>query len=421
MELFNVQEFDYEKRKRNLTNQASGVVTSTKYFPVFEEESKEKIFKPLSKTKPFSTPLFSYSEVYWSYLINKYIDEETPIYSLAYCYNLSKNQPKYYEKGCIVANILKNDEELVNILELFRKYPDLSVDIDDYINYCEIQYDYTQILTSDFFTINKSLAEKLSEQILCSILRRDQNYHYENVSIIFKDNKPIRVAPIIDLEFSQMFMYPDTEDYHDQKFSSYDEGMEPLFNYDNHKSYEENLEDFFSKIENGSIYDYFDTYKNNFVLKNIKAIVSLYPDVAKDFVRKINIMRKEIETLDINFDSNFLEEFSSYDWRPTRMFFKENKKETDEEYIKAKEEAEARKITLNTDNFNKKLKTEVVWNIDKMTKVINMLLAVNQNKLPNIKEYQNQTLYEKVERFPEEVMQIIKNSLEETNSKQKKK
>lgn len=421
MEIFNVEEFDYDKRKRNLTSKSSGVVSSTKYFPVFEVYGKEKIFKPLSKTKPLSTPLFSYSEVYWSYLINKYIDEETPIYKLAYCHNLSNEQPKYYEKGCVVNNILNDGEELINILELFRKYPDSSVNIDDYINYCEIQYDYTPILMSEFFRTNTSLAKKLSEQILCSILRRDQNYHYENVSLIFKDGKPTRLAPIIDLEFSQMFMYPDMRDYHEQKFSTYDEGMEPIFNYDDSKSYEENLEIFKTRVEYGSIYDYFDMYKNNIVMKNIRTIVSLYPDVAKDFVRKINAMRREVESLEINFDSNFLGSFSSDDWRPTRMLFKENKKETDEEYKKAKEEAESKRIILNNDNFNNKLKREGVWNIDKMTRVINMFLEINQNKFPNIRDYQNRTLYGSVKRFPEEVMKILHNSLEENNPKQKKK
>jgi len=201
MDNFRIQEFDYKKRKRNLSNSASGVVSSTKYFPVFEEQNKEKIFKPLSKTKPLSTPLFSYSEVYWSYLINKYIDSETPIYQLAYCYDLSKDQPKYYEKGCIVDNVLEEGETLVNLLEFFRMYPDSLVNIDDYVNYCEVQYDYTPILESDFFRNNKNLSRKLSEQILCSILRRDDNYHYENVSLIFKDGKPIKIAPIIDLNF----------------------------------------------------------------------------------------------------------------------------------------------------------------------------------------------------------------------------
>ena len=56
MNIFQVKEFDYNNRKRNLESKASGVVSSTKYFPVFEEDGKEKIFKPLSKTKPLSTP-----------------------------------------------------------------------------------------------------------------------------------------------------------------------------------------------------------------------------------------------------------------------------------------------------------------------------------------------------------------------------
>ena len=197
MGIFNIEKFEIENKKRNLESKSSGVVSSTKYFPVFEVDGKEMIFKPLSKTKPYSTPLFAYSEVYWSYLLKKYIDKKNPQYTLATCKNLSQKQPKYYEKGTIVENILQDGEELVNLLELFRKYPDSLVDINDYINYCEVQYDYENILKSIFFTERKDLGEQLAEQILCSILRRDDNYHYENVSLIKKDNKFERVAQLL--------------------------------------------------------------------------------------------------------------------------------------------------------------------------------------------------------------------------------
>lgn len=217
MNIFEITELDIKNKTGNLKKAASSRVSSTKYFPTFRMNNKEKIFKPLSKTKPLSTPLFSYSEVYWSYLINKYIDQETPVYSLAYCKNLSLEQPKYYEKGCLVDNILDEGEELINIYELFEKYPDTLVNISDYINYCEVQYNYVSILNSTFFSERRDLRSKLAEQILCSILRRDANYHYENISLVIKNNKITRVAPIIDVEFSEFFMYPDNENVHKKK------------------------------------------------------------------------------------------------------------------------------------------------------------------------------------------------------------
>ena len=178
-----ILEYDIKNKVRNLDIESNGVVSSTKYFPVFKEEGKEKIFKPLSKTKPYSTPLFAYSEVYWSYLIKKYIDPNTPLYRIATCKNLSQEQNKYYDKGTIVNNILKEDEKLINLLELFKKYPD-SVDINEYVNYCEVQYDYNTILQSKYFSKNKELGKELAKQILCSMLRRDENYHYENINFI---------------------------------------------------------------------------------------------------------------------------------------------------------------------------------------------------------------------------------------------
>lgn len=422
MNIFKIQEFDYNKRKKNLKVEAVGKVSSTKFFPVFDVEGKEKIFKPLSKTKPLLTPLFSYSEVYWSYLINKYIDKDTPVYSLAYCHNLNSDQPKYYEKGCIVDNVIKADEKSVNLLEFFRMFPDSSVDIDNYTNYCEMQYDYTPILMSDFFRKNESLSRKLAEQILCSILRRDDNYHYENVSLIFKDDTPIKIMPIIDLEFSQMFMYPDKTDIHQGKFSSYDEGMSPIFKYDINKSYDENLETFKSRIYEGSIYDTFDRSKNYLIMKNIKTIVCLYPDLAKNFITKLVFMKKEIKNLTIDFNSEFLGEFSSDDWEPTRMLFKEGKTENDESYLLAKQRAESNKISLNKETYNDQLKKEVIWSIDKLIYMLNFFININENQYPDIKNYENSTLYKKVNRQSEEVMQIFLDIInQQPKVKQKKK
>ena len=61
--------FNYADRISNLTAEAVGVVKGEKHFPVY---SGNQIFKPLSKSKPFSTPLFAYAEVFWSNVINEY-------------------------------------------------------------------------------------------------------------------------------------------------------------------------------------------------------------------------------------------------------------------------------------------------------------------------------------------------------------
>ena len=60
---FSVKDYDYNLRDGNLDSEAKGVVKSKKNFPYFIEDGKKVIFKPLSRTKPFSTPYFAYSEV----------------------------------------------------------------------------------------------------------------------------------------------------------------------------------------------------------------------------------------------------------------------------------------------------------------------------------------------------------------------
>ena len=398
-----IKEYDIRDKVRNLDVEASGVVSSTKYFPVFEEDGKEKIFKPLSKTKPYSTPLFAYSESYWSYLIRKYIDRNTPQYRPATCKNLSKEQPKYHDKGTIVDNILGENEKLINLLELFRKYPD-KVDIDNYVNYCEVQYDYETILRSEFFKENKQLGEELAKQILCSMLRRDENYHYENVSLIEKNGVITRVAPMIDMEFSEMFMFPDELEKHKERFSMYDEGMGPLFEYRDDLYFESNYSIFMDRVNNGTVHDRFDPYRFHNLRKNLNTITELYPKMCRDFINRLKKMKEEVSKININFDDDFLGRMSSIDWVPGRLFYKDGISPTSKEYRKAFEEASNKKIKLNTKEFNKRLRKEVLWSIDKLIYMLEFYLNIHLNKSSIILDYQNKTLYDKVERMDEEEM-----------------
>ena len=67
--IFDVLHYNYPDRIGNLQAEAVGVVKGEKHFPIYEGNV---IFKPLSKSKPFSTPLFAYAEVFWSGIIEKY-------------------------------------------------------------------------------------------------------------------------------------------------------------------------------------------------------------------------------------------------------------------------------------------------------------------------------------------------------------
>lgn len=211
---WHVYECNYKKRLKNLTTSAKGVVKSDKFFPVFLEDNKEKVFKPLSKTKPLSTPYFAYSEVYWSTIINKYFDQNAPVYKLAICKNIEEEFENKYHHGTIVDSLESPEEKLVNLYEIFQSSPDPNVNISDYINYCEQFYDYTSIFDSKLIKENQDLANDLAKQILLSLLRLDQNYHYENILFNQKDDTIISLAPPIDHEFSSMFLYLDSPQRH---------------------------------------------------------------------------------------------------------------------------------------------------------------------------------------------------------------
>ena len=208
---FDSKTYRYADRIGNLKAEAVGVVKGEKYFPVFPGNL---VFKPLTKSKPFSTPLFAYAEVFWSHVIDRYF-MPAPRYQLAFCQGYEKETGKYYDYGTVVPMIYGEKEHLMNLLEFFRAYPDKKADIDQYLNYCQMFYDYTNIFETDFFQEHTRLAEELATHVLVSILKGDQNYHYENVAFVCdSSNRILRIAPMIDHEFSTYFMFPDATGRH---------------------------------------------------------------------------------------------------------------------------------------------------------------------------------------------------------------
>ena len=85
--------YNYSKRLGNLTVEAVGVIKGEKHFPVFADRI---IFKPLTKSKPLSTPLFAYAEVFWSWVINTYF-MPVPQYRLAFCEGYEAETGKNYD------------------------------------------------------------------------------------------------------------------------------------------------------------------------------------------------------------------------------------------------------------------------------------------------------------------------------------
>ena len=87
------KKYKYSARSGNLKAEAVGVVKGEKHFPVFEGDV---VFKPLTKSKPLSTPLFAYAEVFWSWVIDAYF-MPAPQYQLAFCEGYEAEVEKYYD------------------------------------------------------------------------------------------------------------------------------------------------------------------------------------------------------------------------------------------------------------------------------------------------------------------------------------
>ena len=215
--------YNYAERTGNLKAEAVGVVSGEKHFPVFEDRM---VFKPLTKSKPLSTPLFACAEVFWSWVIDTYF-VPAPLYQLAFCRGYEAECEKYYDYGTVSPMIYEEGEHLLNLLEFFRTYPDEKVQIDDYLNYCQMFYDYTEILEADYFQTHRGIAEDLAMQILISVLKGDQNYHYENIAFVCDASGQIlRLAPMIDHEFSTCFMFPDNLSRHNYWFGELQRSIE---------------------------------------------------------------------------------------------------------------------------------------------------------------------------------------------------
>ena len=88
-------------------------------------------------------------------------------------------------------------------------------------------YDYTEILEADYFQTHRGIAEDLAMQILISVLKGDQNYHYENIAFVCDASGQIlRLVPMIDHEFSTCFMFPDNLSRHNYWFGELQRSIE---------------------------------------------------------------------------------------------------------------------------------------------------------------------------------------------------
>lgn len=307
--LFKVINLDNIEKIGNLKAEAHSVVKSTKYFPIYMIHGKKMIFKPLSRTKPLTTPFFAYSEVYWSYILNKYFDDKTPRYYLAISNGIEKEQPKYYNKGVLVESLTPNDEKLINLYDYFMKNPDASINIKDYENYCMVNYDYTKILNSDFIKNNRQIGEELAYQILLSILRQDRNFHYENINFYEKEGS-VTLAPPIDFEFSIPFLYPDNKLCYDNEQQKYINSIRL---------------DSVESIESSKVKQFLLSHGLLFVsdlTSNICLIVKKYPDVVEKFILNLEKLIEDLPNIVLTDPDNYIGPLNSDYWEVGHAYFK---------------------------------------------------------------------------------------------------
>lgn len=391
---FKPMNLNVKDKYRNLDVCAKGVVKGTKYFPVFLIDGEEYIFKPISRTKPYATTLFSYAESYWSYVINRFFDDKTPVCRLAYCHGLNGEQAKYYDKGVLVKSIISGNQKLLNVLEYFEMYPDSKVNIKDYINYCMEFYSYKDILDSDFIKNNPSLGEGLAFQILLSILRQDYNYHYENINFIVEDGSIVSVAPPIDFEFSCMFMFPD-DDFKQNMY--YEDYLSQL------------------KIVNGAqiaiakFFNNLDMLRSK-CLENIAKIVLDYPDVVKRFLSCLEEFMRNIDDIDISDDYDFIEKVDSNAWEIGYYTFKENNPDRLQEAYKKVDYQELDKAKVFA-----RIKEQIKRNIEELGRILNIYIYAVSSGVTDLEHLTFEDLVELKVKDNNELALSIKRTLEKGN------
>lgn len=330
---FEILELEYNNRDEDLIIKANSQVSSLKTFPLYNVDGQKMLFKPLSYTKPLTTPFFAYAEVFWSIILNRYFDDNNPIYSLAYCTHLTDAYPKYYSKGTLVALQERQGCKIMNLYDYFVLYPDENVNIKDYINYCGVTYDYTNILKAKIFQKNISLLQKLSYHILLSILKLDYNFHYENILLYVKDEQVVDLVPMLDHEFSLYFLFPDTNQYMDL-FQKY-------------------FDDIF--LKEGTCY------------RNITYIKQFLPEIYQLFIEKIKLFKKDINDLYISFDKKYVGMFSTRSWLVGDARYKQHDDKKAKEYEKNVIYVDANEY--NFDGWNSRLKASLNIIIDTLLKM----------------------------------------------------
>lgn len=365
MELFDFKKYnyDYSKRDGNLINESKCEPKSKKNFPFFYEDGKRIIFKPLSRTKPLTTPLFSYSEVVWSTLFHHFFDEKIPIYHLAECKGIGVEMPSKYNRGVTVESVCSETEYIMSLYEYFLLHPEKLVDkeIKDYTNYCMMYYDYDFFFETEFIKNNSQYGRKMAEAILYSLLRADQNFHYENISFLTEGEQVKDMVVPIDHEFSTMFLYPDNELAHIKYFGSFLNSL--LDEY-----YGSTIRKLILKGQPEDVVR--ASTSTNY--RNIKKIVTLYPDLVEEFITKIQNMLEYLVNNPIHFiDDDYMMPFNSDSYKIGYQRYKNNN-----EIEAQKLESEINLVEMDIEDMGSEITGEIITAADSLKSTLEKTLTM---------------------------------------------
>lgn len=376
-----ITELDYKDRSGNISVDTKAAGQSKKEFPFYIFDGKKYIFKPLSKTKPNSTIMFTFSEVFSSYIARTYFEPNSPQYRLAICKGITELQPKAYEKGVIVPSYLEEGEKTLNLMEYLRnnlsknnpindlviycfhngchvnsiqddiyKYS-LSCDfaepsiLNEYINYGMAIYNFFFMFNVEIFLDNKEYMNQLALQYLLSLLTRNHNFHYENFNFKTKDNRITGVVPPSDQEYSLMFIYPDQIEAHNLLVGSYKILLEEL----------------------------------PFIKATIMKIAENSPETLEKFVEGLDQMINDLAIITIQFDntSAFIEKMNS------EAFFEHyyRYKLSNELLAEISKRKFSHRFEINVDDFFKQIIQEYIDSATQLKKIIKEVLKVSEKRL----------------------------------------
>lgn len=224
-------------------------------------------------------------------------------------------------------------------------------------------YDYTHILRSNFIKNNLPIGEQLAYQILLSILRMDQNFHYENINLINEKN----VAPPIDFEFSTPFLYPDKLNEHQKYYNRYKDSIQIP-----DKDDESDILGRFIEQQTG-------IKIANKIRSNIEVIVEMYPHIVYKFIDILEKLIIDLPNLKLNDPDNFIDDLNSDYWEIGDALYK---KKNHAQYLLLKDQIHLEEI--DKEKVFEMISNEILEFCNQFCMVLKIYLVCYENGIKDL-------------------------------------